>query len=553
MPGGAARASRGSRQGSRRRSTLRPSRPRARARGEHATRAGRAARGRARGPHSAPALPRSNARPARSIPGLDHPRARLDIARAASCDRRCDPASPRASSNGRGSPAAEQLGGSKGDRGVDPLVAVAEPECERHRALRPPDHAFGVAVVRRDERHRRRRVGQEHALGHGPEHLDRARGGLIGLGQQAATRQVRHEPAAGGSLAIDRSGTAVMLDRPLELRDRGDLVVGEIEGVGPPLEQRRALFRSEVGREAERSVVVRRCLAVRAEPGGLLGGSRREGSTASASAADSAYGRAVRVRVVRCVGEGEQNRAVQGQATGRRKRLLEAVTRASSWRKATPPSPRAEHASGEAFVDRVGRVAADGEESSASSGGRRDRRCLDHRDRRALSLRDSCEHDVAHRGGDGGATGGEHLGHVERVAARQVVEGARGDAVLRRELATASRDSGRASRRRTACAVASSPSTIRSGCVAVELVVAERRERQRATCRPPSCRAHARRRASPRRPSGRPPARARAASDGHPRRGARQRSRAHHQRRSLRRPRSVPRRRSRGWARAAAA
>ena len=125
---------------------------------------------------------------------------------------------------------AEQLDRREGDRAVDALLGVAEPARELHRSIPPREHGLVVATVRREKGHRAGRIGEQRALRQALERLDRTGGGLLGLGQEASARQIGHEPAPCGGLPIDSARSPVLLDRPLELGDRGDLVVGEVAG-----------------------------------------------------------------------------------------------------------------------------------------------------------------------------------------------------------------------------------------------------------------------------------------------------------------------------------
>ena len=110
------------------------------------------------------------------------------------------------------------------------------------------------------------------------------------------------------------------LDRLLELGDRRDLVVGEVERVGATLEERAARSGREVVREAERTVVVGGRLAVRAQPGGLLRGGGRVAEHRLGVAARTRHGaRGVRGRPCsgRGLGEREEDGPVQREAAGR--------------------------------------------------------------------------------------------------------------------------------------------------------------------------------------------------------------------------------------------
>ena len=59
---------------------------------------------------------------------------------------------------------AEQLDSPELDRGIDALLGAAEPTRELQRPLAPGNHARVISAVRRDQRHRRRRVAEERAF-----------------------------------------------------------------------------------------------------------------------------------------------------------------------------------------------------------------------------------------------------------------------------------------------------------------------------------------------------------------------------------------------------
>ena len=391
------------------------------ARAEPAGRATPAARGRARGPRSARAPPRSTARPARA--SLAPP------TRARGCAWRARRAGADAAPGPRRAPARAAVRRRRGTarpsraliERVDPLLV--SPNRRASSSVRSLHATTASSSPRYAETSAIALVASASSglSGRLLEHGDRAGGGVLGLGQEAAAHQVRHEPAPRGRLAIDRAGAAVVLDRALELRDRRHLVVGEIQGVRPTLEQRRALLRREAAGEAERARVLRRRLAMRAEPRGLLGGGRcvpqhglGVGGGLGVMGDPGEVGRAASVsvsasRTARCSASRRVGDSVSSTAA-----------RASSCRNATPPpaatrTPQARHSSTES--DASPHTAS---VSSASSDGGAIDAASTTAARRRAQLCDTGEHDVAHRRGNLGSPASEHLGHVERIARRQV-------------------------------------------------------------------------------------------------------------------------------------
>ena len=204
---------------------------------------------------------------------------------------------------------------------------------------------------------------------------------------------------------------------------------------------------------------------------------------------------------------------MEGEAARRRERFVHRNSR-QLVPKGDAAVLRAEHARREALVDRVRGLTAHGEDERRVERRRRDRGGLDDGSRVRAQARDASEHDVAHGVGDLVAAGREQLGHVERVARRQPVEGGRVDVVPLREL----RDGGGRQRRNRQAATPlrrSRARRARSGGDGSGRARRRDTSRSRGTaCRRCAGRARGGRRASPRRPSARPRARRRAGSRG---------------------------------------
>ena len=129
-------------------------------------------------------------------------------------------------------------------------------------------------------------------------------------------REIRHEAAPGGRRAVERARSKVVFDRQLELGDSLDLVVREVQGVRPPLVERRLLFRRQTLREGERAGILRGGLAMCSEARRLFRRRRRESKHRLAVGSMlGVVGDARKVgRSVGPVGEREQHPAVERQA-----------------------------------------------------------------------------------------------------------------------------------------------------------------------------------------------------------------------------------------------
>ena len=385
---------------------------------------------------------------------------------------------------------------------------------ELERARAPGDRALGVLAVHAQAGDVR--VGQAE-LASGLERLQHGHGllGRAARPRPSDRRGRRAPPRAGASgrpRAADRRAPDGTASASLHRLDRLVAVVGTEGGRGSgPRAARRAL-----------APAGRRRSAARARTGPPPRGGRRPTSARAAAAGrEPQHGGRVAgglgvVREPRGVGsagrrrgERRQRGAVQRRPAVRRQRLLDRHPR-QLVAEGDAVGRRRQHARAEALVE-AGELASPASASSSHSSACGWDTATAPSSAAAVALRRAARASTASRtvGGMSRSPPAEHLGEEERVARRAAVELVGVDAVRLGEL----RDGvGRQPRQLAAgdrrCAVASSPSTTRSGWRSVELVVAVGARRPAPAPSPPCARAAAGRRGSPRRPSAGPRGRA---------------------------------------------
>ena len=206
-------------------------------------------------------------------------------------------------------------------------------------------------------------------------------------------------------------------ERLLARLDRLDHLVGQVALVRAALEQHRSLAHRQLAGPAQGARELRGRLAVRAQPRRVLAGHGRVPQHRGGVAGRlGVVGEPRRVGAARV--EPLEHLAVQRRAAPRRDLGLEREPRelvAEGDGAAVHPR----HAGQQAFVERlVGGV------DQLRVGGAGDHgQALEQLARRRAQTGGAGEHGVADRGRDRGGGRGQHLGHVERVAAGAAVQG----------------------------------------------------------------------------------------------------------------------------------
>lgn len=199
----------------------------------------------------------------------------------------------------------------------------------------------------------------------------------------------------------------------------------------PPLEQAEQLGVVEAVGEAERTAPVGSGLAVRREGGRPLGGGGRVEEHRRVVAGRLGVVGEAGVIGGRQVGQGAQQGGVQRAPPGRRDGALDGEARELVPER-EPGALLVQDPGRPALLEGVQRLRRDEIEQAQVGPAGHDRDGVEQAPRRRGEAARPCEHRLPH-GGRQAPAGGEHLGHVERVASRPRVELAGVQRLLGRE------------------------------------------------------------------------------------------------------------------------